>query len=145
MWPGPTFFIKLPFPEEFQVLSWEQDCCKRANALFLTFPGQPQLQFAQLAASPTWPASPNSSLPSWPLPPFRAFSAVLGWDCLTSKRLPSTLISESHHSSRSPLGEVGLFISNILLWDGKICFERMKLTPESLPETNFEARTNRFE
>ena len=51
--------MNLWFPVEFPVLAWEQDCCQRAKALFLTFPGQPQLQFAQLAASPHLAGQPQ--------------------------------------------------------------------------------------
>ena len=48
-------------------------------------------------------------------------------------------------SSRRPFGEVGLFIFNIVLLDGKICSERMKLNQKSSLETHFEATVTRFE
>ena len=112
------------FLPNLQFSHGKQDCCKRAKALFLTFPGQPHVAFAQLAASPILAGQPHfafAQLAASPIlagqphvafaqlaaSPIRAFSAVLGWDCFTSKRVPSTSIPESHHSSRSPLGEVG--------------------------------------
>ena len=48
-------------------------------------------------------------------------------------------------SSRRPFGEVHLFISSIVLLDGKICSERMKLNQKALLETHIEATVSRRE
>ena len=93
-----------------------KDCCKRAKG-----GRRPAAQMGYWG----WPAGLGFRL--------RAFAAVLNPGLGNGRTL------------RSPTGEIGLSEIQIVFVKVSICPETMKLHPESLRETNFEATVASFE